>query len=72
MYIIIIQVIDIALNFLKIQITDLARINDPMVIGKDYIFGEFIFDVVAVLPWSTIKRQWTFIRYLKYRKINVY
>lgn len=54
MYIITIQIIDILLNFLKIQISDIARINDPMIIGKNYIFGEFIFDVVAVLPWSTI------------------
>lgn len=72
MYIITIQVIDILLNFFKIQITDVAKINDPRVIGKNYICGDFIFDVVAVLPWSTIRPSLTFVRYLKYRKINMY
>ena len=72
MYIIVIQGLDIILNFFKIKMIDVKIINDPITIGKNYILGEFIFDVVAVLPWSTIRLSWTFVRYLKFRKFNMY
>lgn len=71
-YIIIIQCIDILLNFFKKTTADAKVIDDPIVVAKNYIKGEFIFDVVAVLPWSNIQPSFTFIRYLKFRKFNMY
>lgn len=52
MYIIIIQSIDIILNFFKKTMIDVKIIDDPITVAKNYIMGEFLFDVVAVLPWS--------------------
>lgn len=71
MYIITIQSIDIILNFLKVKKIDVIIIKDPIIIGRNYILGEFIFDVIGVLPWSTIRPSLTFIRYLKFRKFNM-
>ena len=72
LFIIGIQVLDIVLNFFKIQIVDVRTVRDPVELAKYYITGQFISDVIACLPWSVIKPQLIFLRYLKFRKFAVY
>lgn len=72
LYIIIVQSIDILLNFFKKTMIDVHVIDDPIIVAKSYVRGEFLFDIVAVLPWSDMYPSLTFIRYLKFRKFNMY
>ena len=48
------------------------RIKEPWAVAKLYISGQFISDVIAVLPWSVLAPKWVFLRYLKLRKFAVY
>jgi hypothetical protein len=38
----------------------------------NYVFGEFIFDVVSIFPWSVYRPSWIFLRYLKIKKLLTY
>lgn len=66
-YICIIQVMDILLNFFK---SDFKMKAKEILIN--YLKGNFITDVIAVLPYSIILRPLIFLRYLKLLKYNVY
>lgn len=68
----VIQVFDIFLNFFKIQIVDVRRVKEPWAVAKHYIMGQFVSDLIAVLPWSVISPSYIFLRYLKLRKFAVY
>jgi len=68
----IIQVTDIMLTFLKITTVDVRQVNDIFDVSRNYITGMFLQDVIAVIPWSFIRPQLIFLRYLKMRKFGVY
>ena len=70
--IIIIQSIDIFLNFFKIQIVDVRLIKDPIEVARIYIKGQLVSDLIAVLPWSVLKPKYIFLRFLKLRKFGIY
>lgn len=40
--------------------------------ATNYISGQFVSDVIAVLPWSVLAPDYIFLRYLKLRKFAVY
>ena len=46
--------------------------TDPTIVAKNYLKGQFISDLIAVLPWSAINPSVVFLRYLKLRKFTVY
>ena len=71
-FICIIQSADILLNFVKLN-GNLKKPNlNPMTIFKAYITGNFITDVIAVIPYSVIKPELIFLRYLKLMKFDTY
>jgi len=70
--IIVIEAIDTFLTFFKIQIGEAVWIEDPIVVAKSYLLGDFIFDAVSLLPWTIIDRRYTFLRFLKLRKLTDY
>jgi|TARA_B110001450_G_C17252055_1_gene331947 hypothetical protein len=41
-------------------------------VATNYISGQFVSDVIAVLPWSVLAPDYIFLRYLKLRKFAVY
>ena len=68
----VIQATDIMLTFLKITTVDVRQVNDIIDVSKNYITGMFVQDCVAAVPWSLIKPQLIFLRYLKMRRFGVY
>ena len=67
-----IQILDIILNFLKIQIVDVKEIKKPIEVAERYIRGNFLSDVIAVLPYSVINPNFIWLRYLKLLKFKIY
>ena len=66
-YICLIQGTDIILNFFKSDFKMKAR-----EIFVNYVKGNFVTDLIAVLPYSMIYRPLIFFRYIKLLKYNVY
>ena len=67
-----IQGLDIILNFLKIEINSQKKIDDPKELFENYLKGSFITDCIAVFPYSVVKSQYIFLRYLKLIKFQTY
>ena len=61
---------DIVLNFLKCESTN--KRPNPREIFWGYLYGNFITDCIAVVPWSLINPVYIFLRYLKLLKYNIY
>lgn len=66
-YICLIQGIDIMLNFFKSDFKMKAK-----EIFINYLKGNFLTDLIAVLPYSILYRPLIFLRYLKLLKYNIY
>lgn len=62
-----IQGLDIILNFFKSDFKMKAR-----EIFINYGWGNFLTDLIAVIPYSMIYRPLIFLRYIKLLKYNVY
>jgi len=60
------------LNFFKIVIIDMKRVKNPWGVAKHYIMGQFVSDLIAVLPWSILAPHYIYLRLLKLRKFDVY
>jgi hypothetical protein len=54
------------------QIIDVRLEKNPWNVAVSYVKGHFITDIIAVMPWSVIRPQFIFLRYLKLRKFGVY
>ena len=67
-----IQVLDIILNFLKMDVTDFKEHKDPIVVAKKYLKGTFVFDCIAVFPYNHYHPDYIFLRYLKLLKVREY
>jgi len=67
-----IQTIDIILNLFKIPIIEGDEISDPYEVAVRYVGGSFILDLVAVMPYNTIKPSLIFLRLLKISKFRIY
>ena len=51
---------------------DVREIKDPYKVATNYIWGTFIFDVVAVQPYTVINPWMIFLRNLKFIKYSTY
>jgi hypothetical protein len=75
-WIIFVQIVDIILNFFKMDNQDVKEYTDknfsPSSVAKRYIKGTFVFDCIAVIPYATTKPGLIFLRYLKLIKIGAY
>lgn len=71
-FIILVQGLDIFLNFFKIQIQDVKEIKEPGDVAIRYIKGSFITDCIAVVPYSVINPKFIVLRYLKLLKFGIY
>jgi hypothetical protein len=49
-------------------VIDVREIKDPYKVATNYIWGTFIFDVVAVQPYTVINPWMIFLRNLKFIK----
>lgn len=65
-----IQVLDILLNFFKCEYSN--RRPNPRDIMWRYLKGNFIYDCIAVVPWSLINPIYIFLRFFKLLKYNIY
>lgn len=64
---------DIILNFFRIEEGQSRKVEtDPRVIFMQYAKGEFIIDVIAVVPYSMFNPYLISFRYLKLIKFNKY
>ena len=70
-YICIIQSLDIILNFFKIEEMK-QLVETPFKLGELYLKGNFVADVIAVIPYSAFNPYLLFFRYLKLLKFNTY
>ena len=68
----VVQIIDIVLNFFKIESGWRRKRINPFRVFFAYVTGSFIPDVVAVIPYSMINPPFIFMRYLKLLKFNTY
>jgi hypothetical protein len=68
----IVQITDIVLNFLKSDSINRRKLSNPYRVFFSYIKGNFIPDIVAVIPYSVINPPLIFLRYLKLLKFNTY
>ena len=59
------------MNFFKID-EKKHLIETPFKIGELYLKGNFLTDVIAVIPYSTFNPYMLFLRYLKLLKFNTY
>ena len=66
------QVIDIVLNFFKIDHVRKRGQQDPFLIFKNYVKGNFLVDFIAVVPYSIVYPPFMILRYLKLLKFNTY
>jgi len=64
-FICMVQSFDILLNFCKIEITPTRKIDDPKELFSNYIKGTFVVDVIAIIPYSIVRSEYIFLRYLK-------
>ena len=60
------------LNFIKLGGNIKKPNMNPMIIFKGYITGNFVTDVIAVIPYSVIKPELIFLRYIKLMKFDTY
>lgn len=67
-----IQVIDIFLNFFKIQVLETQTLDDPVQVAYMYLTGSFLPDTIAAIPWAEVNIKYIFLRYLKLIKFNNY
>ena len=66
------QVIDIVLNFFKIDHVRKRAQQDPFEIFTNYVKGNFVVDLIAVVPYSIVYPPFMILRYLKLLKFNTY
>jgi len=71
-YIVIIQIIDIILNFFKETKDNNGIIKDPILIIKTYLKSYFIFDCIAVFPYPMFYPKYSALRFLKLVKVGEY
>ena len=71
-FVIVVQAIDILLNFFKIQTIDVKEIWEPSVVAKNYLKESFITDCIALMPYNTIYPKLIILRYLKLGKFRFY
>ena len=68
-----IQIVDIILNFFKIEEgQSKKKVSNPLEIFSQYLKGNFIIDVVAVIPYTMFNVYLIPLRYLKLIKFNMY
>ena len=66
-----VQIIDIILNFFKLE-PGQKKIKNTKNIMIRYLSGNFVPDVVAVIPYSVVYPKLIFLRYLKLLKYQIY
>jgi len=70
--IIMIQSIDIALNFIKIQVVDINKVDEPGEVAAQYLKGPFTSDVIAVFPYNIFYPNYIFLRLIRARRYKLY
>lgn len=71
-YICFIQILDIFLNFFKMRETSNRYDQNAKELMLLYLKGNFLPDVIAVVPYSILNPHYIFLRYLKLLKYNIY
>lgn len=67
----IVQIIDIILNFFKIEFSK-NLVEHPFKIFMEYLKGNFLLDVISVVPYTILYPPLIFLRYIKLIKFNTY
>lgn len=67
-----IQSIDIFLNFVKIQVVDITKIDEPGEVAIKYLKGSFATDLIAVFPYNLFYPNYIFLRLIRARRYKLY
>ena len=70
--IMIVQVIEMILNFLVIRIVDAKIVEDPLLLAFHYMKFGFWHDLISVIPWPFFAPQVTFFRLLRVSQMSEY
>ena len=60
------------MNFFKIQVSNTGQVDSPTELFFNYLQGGFVFDMIAVLPYSTFAPNYIFLRFIKLWYFNKY